>query len=1631
MNKHLIHWLTALLLISASANVISATTSSDNISDEPLGTGTGATVKPNVYFVFDDSGSMGWEYLPDHVDDKYCLDGAVLGNLSANTSSPPTIQTSTGGIRQCLAGYPPFTASQFNFIYYNPTITYYPGTKADGTTYPSMDGSDASHGGANWASVPVDAYGAVDTLFASTSGSATDTLNLITGYRDVQWCTTSSSQTDCRPNTSTYQYPDLVKYKYPKNVSGAPYYYSMSPTLYCTDYSMTSCQATEDVTHTVPSYYRWCTSFTAATNTYANCQGLRDATHVVPTYLGKILTGAGATATGGSITILASADYSDEAISSVTINNISLITSAILGSASSTSASIATALCTAIESNKATSGYGCSGVASAKLTLTAQSIGAWLNGTPVVLGPSGAINNNSTGSITITDAAANKKISTVTIGSTSYTLSSVVTGTGATTTAGQDLCNSLKATASFAALYNVRSGSTTWGTCNANAKVEIQRKTNDAVDEGKAISISGPAASASTAATGTITFSGNFGSNSKRLRKLQCGGTDVINQDVVTTGTSASTANGRRQNLANSIIANDKNSYVFSCGGACASGVTSMTVTGPTPGVSCTATSGGTTTGSNPRYDSSADFTVSFSMTAGTSGSAGPMVATTLPLTGYTHIVDAIPTSVTAFSGGQDTTYRSEVGLFTRYDVVNDGRTFTKASTRTDCAGASCTYQEEMTNFANWFAYYRTRCDTMKTGVFRAFAPIGDDYRVGFNTIYDNAHLDIADFGTAQKATWYAALKNKTCGVAGTPLMKGLSAAGRYYAGVAHTTTDPIQYSCQKNFTILSTDGYWNNLYSGGNTPLDISGGTIGDIDSKNAHPTLAHKYSDAANSGDGTPGTLADTALYYYQTDLRTGAQAHTTNDSPANPPEDPLETQRMITFTMGLGMDGLLHYDTNYKIGGSSDFNAIVAGTKNWGVPGANKQENVDDLWHAAVSGRGQYFSAADPTQVVDSLTTALNAIGGTLGAAAAAATSNLEPVEGDNYLYAASYITTEWTGDLESKTISIAASTAGTVSSAVKWSARDKLDARMSAGDARTVYTYDATAGGATGKAKLLSGAAGWTGLTPTEQGYFNITGMSSYTAGGILPVTADCNTTTSGRKPTECSSLLDYLLGASTGTASAFRTRSHILGDIVHSQPVYVAKPFFTYTDTGYATFASTQASRASRVYLGANDGMLHAFDGNGETGGEEIWAYVPSFALPNWWELGDVDYPNSHRYYVDGQVTAGDVYISTGWRTVIVGGLGKGGRGYYAIDVTDPGTPKVLWEFTHDNMGYTLGNPIITKLPNGTWVAIVTSGYDNVPSPKGEAPSGDGHGYVYVLNVETGALIYSMDTGDGTTSDPSNLGKLNNWVSDTAHNNTTMYLYGGDMHGNMWRFTVGNTSGSVLKLMQAVGPDGVQMITAKPELGTVDGSDNKRMVFFGTGRFLSVTDKTDSTKQSIYGLYDGDDVTTTLADRDSGGMMEVTLVDTTNASGLAFRTTTGSGASEPSITGRGWYIDLPDVSAVGGAERVDVDVKLQLGTLIVASNVPTSTDCNVGGYSYLYMLNYLTGSYVVTNDASTTGLAGVKLANALAVGTNVVRIGDKVINITTTSDKQYPVNEVRIGAGGGSLRRTGWRELIQE
>lgn len=1026
-------------------------------------------------------------------------------------------------------------------------------------------------------------------------------------------------------------------------------------------------------------------------------------------------------------------------------------------------------------------------------------------------------------------------------------------------------------------------------------------------------------------------------------------------------------------------------------------------------------------------------------------------------------------------------------GMFYRNDIVPGNTSYTRSSTRSDCGKpvapattVTCTYAQEMTNFANWYAYYRTRIQMAKTAVGLAFNSLTSSYRVGMLTInaYSNGNLDtskflpIGTYNAAQKTSFYRTFYGLSANNS-TPLREALSRVGWYYAGkttglssgmITSSYPDPVQYSCQQNFVIMTTDGYWN-----GNGGSDLNGNAIGQVDNNLTNPYVyraptpslgnaafgpggyydgnladtSSRSNSGGNGGNGGNGssstytssaTLADTAMYYYSTDLRpagsknynTGISVSTDDNGNAQVPTAPgvdMNTkQHMVTYTIGLGVDGYLTYDSGGTYG-SADFLKIVNGATgctwapnsvcNWpqvpaGSGFGDDPSKDDDLWHAAVNGRGYYLSAKNPTAFYFGLTNDLALITQQTGAAAAVATSTPNITQTNNAIYDTNFQTASWTGQLQAQTINVST---GIVSSAVTWSAQAALDAQASATtDSRTIYT---STGGVSptlvsfDASKLDATALAWFTNLCTANGW---TQCSTLTGSDLALVNTPAN-------------LISYLRGQSQYADNIhFRQRSHVLGDLVDSRPVSEGLPLRNYADTPkapanqtYASWAmsSAVANRQPTVFVGGNDGMLHAFNSNT---GAEMWAYAPRMLLSNLYKLADFSYATQHRFYVDGSPSLGEVMDGNGyWHTILVEGMGAGGSGYVALDVTDPTKPSLLWEFCNDstlcgksdaNLGLSFGNPVITKRAyDGKWVVLLTSGYNN-DSNTGGTGSGTGVGTLFELDALTGTELRSVSTGVGSATTPAGLGRITAKVNSPSTDNTATVAYAGDLLGNLWRFDLTQDPPVVTQMASLKDASGnAQPITTRPEVGVVN---NNVVVYVATGKLLGASDLgSGGATNSIYGLVD--------TGKNLGNPRADSTVVRQTLSGTVTLTVSANAVAMP--VNHGWYIDF-----ITAGERVNVDPQLALGTLLVTSNIPTASPCSAGGSSYEYQLNYASGGAI-------NGISAVATENtsAMTVGNIIEQLPSGAVKvISTLASGSQVTSGLNTGGTANTLRHVNWR-----
>ncbi len=450
-------------------------------------------------------------------------------------------------------------------------------------------------------------------------------------------------------------------------------------------------------------------------------------------------------------------------------------------------------------------------------------------------------------------------------------------------------------------------------------------------------------------------------------------------------------------------------------------------------------------------------------------------------------------------------------------------------------------------------------------------------------------------------------------------------------------------------------------------------------------------------------------------------------------------------------------------------------------------------------------------------------------------------------DAYIYRTTFDSDGWTGDLIKEKHT---SSSGQITTTSQWKASEKLTSSSSRQIKMANCQLDQNSS-CTWSLKDFN----WNNLSSSQQAALNQNAARTATDG-------------LGSKR------VDFIRGQ-TGDSS-FRSRTSLLGDIVHSSPALVAgAQYLTYraealeSSGTYQTFRNTIENRKNAIYVGANDGMLHAFDADT---GTELFAFIPSAAISNLNKLTDAEYgisnsSNAHQYYVDGTPVTAEVYSGGSWHSILVGTLGAGGREVFALDITDPATPKLLWEFTSDDdgdLGYTLGKPAITRLHTGDWAVLIPNGYNS-------DSSGSGKAVLFVLNAYTGEQLGKLQATSSTAQD-NGLSSIR--PVDVNSDGITDYAYAGDLQGNLWRFDLLNTAAtepltaSVSKEQLAVAFGGEPLYVAKDDSSTGTRqpitalpqvirhpSLKGYIVAFGTGRYLGLSDKTDKSFQTVYGIWD--------------------------------------------------------------------------------------------------------------------------------------------------------------------------------
>jgi type IV pilus assembly protein PilY1 len=869
-----------------------------------------------------------------------------------------------------------------------------------------------------------------------------------------------------------------------------------------------------------------------------------------------------------------------------------------------------------------------------------------------------------------------------------------------------------------------------------------------------------------------------------------------------------------------------------------------------------------------------------------------------------------------------------------------------------------------------------TRMEALKAALRDSFSrtKIPDDaIRVGFQAMWrcrDFGPGATADYGGACPEnrvrsfsgshrsgfdTWVESLEPAS----GTPSHRMVLAAGNFmkttglwspYASVPGTTEEPV-LACRKSFHIFMTDGEWNTIKADiagtdnwDGTSRTLPDGTFYDTSSGN---TQSRIYRDAWGGATNSFNTLSDLVFEFWATDLQSGIADKVkpnirepgpidvgTSGTPYvieeywNPTNNPATWQSLATYTIGFGDDGVLSATEDPKWTGEmwdgEGYLGLLRGTVTWETPHIGGDSKRKELWHAAINGRGRYIPAGDQTELTNAFTEIINqVIRDTSTPPVSSVASNTQTLSDDTRVYTAGYHPTQWRGFVQARKIG---GRKNNLDELPLWDAATVLD--NTPATSRLIFTHNGTAGT----------AFEWSNLSAAQQ---NLIKGSDAAAVG--------------------ESRLNYLRGVRTGeqaNGGDLRDRATKLGDIVNSNLWVVGKPDIGYSFENYKNFRSDNASRTTMIYVGANDGMLHGFNA---ADGSEKMAYVPSGVYAKLKSYTDPSY--AHAYTVDGHPFTGDVYDGSNWKTMLVGTLAGGGKGYFVLDVTNPagwsstsGASLVFADKTDGSdadIGHIYGEPTvdtinraravqITKLNDGRWAVLMGNGV-NSSSEKA----------VLLIQYLDGAKELRKIVLDNTGGNGNGL--ANPQVIDINGDGTADVAYAGDLLGNLWKIDLSNSTAANWRSYFRTGTTPTPLFVARdaysarqPIVTAPQWAPHPIkgiMLAFGTGREMTVADRVSTSTQTLYSVWDDTEFTPSTATKMNGGTVIANgrsdLVAQTQTSAVTingknyFKTSnnavtyTGSGAK------RGWYMEWPNA----GERAVNNGGMVSARLLFTRSRVP--------------------------------------------------------------------------------------------
>ncbi len=904
------------------------------------------------------------------------------------------------------------------------------------------------------------------------------------------------------------------------------------------------------------------------------------------------------------------------------------------------------------------------------------------------------------------------------------------------------------------------------------------------------------------------------------------------------------------------------------------------------------------------------------------------------------------------------------------------------ATSWTNATPSGRSQADELQNFANWYQYHRTRNKMAKAGASEAFGRLGKTYRVGFDTIWNGGGTTTGSMpqypipvgtddglfedksGVTNRTDFYRQLQS--AGASGnTPLKGALQRAGRYFSVPATTsTTNPLTgvTTTTQNLNSPWRDSSGNELTCRQNYAILTTDGywnnTSGFVS------TAINTYSDGSTAGDGRGNVDAGTG-YPYQDVYATGATGYTATLADVAYYYWKNDARTDMTNNVRTSADDPASWQHMVTFGvsigqqGTLNPNNPVPAT-GWPDPTPTEDATrIDDLWHASINGHGKFVVASNTDKFATALTNALATIDSRTASGSNIASSSTK-TDTATLTFVAGFTSGSWVGDMIASPFNAALTG---VSDTPRW----QLSTTFGSGGVnqdfknRTVLTSK----GAT--AALFDS---------------NVSNSSDFAArsGQSDAVTAIDN--------------IAYLRGDQSKeigqTGGTLRKRAWPIGDIVDSSPAY--------------------SEDTNTVYIGANDGMLHGIDSNT---GKVLFSYVPKgLDFTSMASLSATAY--DHHYFVDGQIDVISRANQGNGKNILVGALGRGGRGVFALDVTNPGsmgTSNVLWDNTTQNaatdsdMGYVLAPIRIRKGNGGKTYAFVANGIDSA--------NGSAVLYVYELDANGGIVggaphkLVADAGGSGSTNGLMSLG-----MADLNGDGLVDVVYGGDLNGNVWRWDFTGTSvpSTRVHLFQATdSASKAQPITGG--LAVAMDSNGQLFVGFGTGRFISLSDVPGnagyvSQTQSVYGLIDAG-VPIGLRDQLQSRSIASTGLDANGNQTRTFQSQAALTAGK-----KGWYMDLPAPERVITAPTI-----LSSGDMYWSSvNPATGSNCSSAmGTGFVNHISVFTGTNGGSVGVSTGMPTEVNVTSKLAtVGT-----GD---GLKTQSGGIPPPS-------GGLPSRVNWREIV--